>query len=169
MENKTPLEQLIYTLGIDSREFGRLTKISIPTVLGILSGKKEISLNVLNRILRALPHVNENFLMKGEGEMFVNKVIPGDEYFNRRMVDAMETLSIAVLNNSEANKERAGADKKLAEAEIDRAKAELNNSIANMERAKSERGYADGFNRLITQLESVTDVLKEVVKLANSK
>jgi len=137
MENRNTVEQLIFTLGIDNREFARLTKINILTVQDVVKGKKKISLNVLNRILREFPYVNENYLMKGEGEMFINKVVPGDENFNREMLDSMKTLSIAVLNNSEANKERA----------------------------KAELEFAQGFNRLTIQLEKVTDIITEIVKV----
>lgn len=136
MENKNTVAQLIFTLGIDNREFARLTNINILTVQAIVKGEKKLSLNVLNRILRAFPYVNENYLMKGEGDMYVNKVLPGDENFNREMLDAMKTLTAALLNNSDSNKQRAEAEKE----------------------------FAQGFNRLTMQLEKVMDIITEIVK-----
>lgn len=150
MSDQKKIENIIFALGINPKEFANTTGINLKTLQDIIDGKREITVNLINRILRAFPHLSESYLKTGTGDVFLNKPLSDDKYFNRKVADAIENISVSVLNNSIANMERA-------KSEMERAKSEL-------ERAKAEGVYADGFNRLTIQYEHLLNLFEQIVK-----
>lgn len=143
MSDQKKIENIIFALGINPKEFSTTTGINLKTLQDIIDGKREITVNLINRILRAFPHLSENYLKTGTGDVFLSKPLSDDTYFNKKVADAIDNISVSVLNNSNANLERARSE---------------------FERAKAEGVYAEGFNRLTIQYERLMDLFKEIVK-----
>lgn len=64
------LNKLIEALGKTQTEFSDDIDVSQPFVNQILRGKAKMSSKVINNIMKAYSHVNIEWLLRGDGEMF---------------------------------------------------------------------------------------------------
>lgn len=76
------MQMLLDELGLSSFRLTKELNLSASAIYHVLSGKNQLSMNVINKICALYPEVNKKFLVKGVGEPLTeNKpTITGDEY-----------------------------------------------------------------------------------------
>ena len=68
MDDATRLMHLLSYLKISAAEFSRKTKINQSSVSSITGGERRITIEMLNKIIKAYPMVNIDWLLTGDGE-----------------------------------------------------------------------------------------------------
>ena len=76
------LKELIKALNINQSDFAKRLGMAQPNISRVLSGKNQVSIEVVNRISNVYAQVNLHWLLTGEGEMLFEKGVPTDELPN---------------------------------------------------------------------------------------
>ena len=69
---KDRISALMKHMGMSQKDFAKEIRISPGTLSSLFSGRNNASLNTLNNIHERFPEVNMDWLMNGNGEMFVS-------------------------------------------------------------------------------------------------
>lgn len=69
------LERLLEQLNLNQSELARLIKVSPSLINQIINGQKALSHKVLSQLTNSYNQVNANWLLTGQGEMFLKKQI----------------------------------------------------------------------------------------------
>jgi len=122
MNGKQIINELLVILGLTIKELSSNVGVSAQTIYDVHQGKtyNGISKKLAGKIVSVYPFINESFLLTGKGEI-INKISKMEN--TEKIEDALERISIAVLNNSESNKINAEASKINAEAILKSAEA----------------------------------------------
>lgn len=112
----------------------------------ILSGKRKLSLDLVNKVHSVFPELNTEWVMTGEGQMLNNDAVsvsspksnPAEDYSSLKQIIQTQSVAINALNKTaemqEAELKRKDIDIKSKESEILRLKAE----IQRLQRANEE-------------------------------
>lgn len=73
IEQSLRLEKLIKALNLNQSSFAESLGMTQPNISKIVSGKNQVSVEVLNRIARVYRQVNLHWLLTGVGEMVFEK------------------------------------------------------------------------------------------------
>lgn len=68
------LEKLIKSLNINQIEFAKSLGMAQSNISRMVSGKGQVSVEILNRIFHVYTKVNLHWLLTGDGEMFLSEV-----------------------------------------------------------------------------------------------
>ncbi len=79
IEQSLRLQKLIKALNLNQSSFAESLGVTQPNISKIISGKNQVSVEVLNRIARVYRQVNLHWLLTGDGEMFFEKSSQADE------------------------------------------------------------------------------------------
>ncbi len=123
MPNALILKDLILKLGISTSEFERRIGVGSSTVHRAITRNSQIKTDVMDKIVKAFPQVNRNWLESGEGEMMLvstNELtaIQLEEMIHRGFMDAIgdqiatfsdETIETLVKNSFAKVKELMAA------------------------------------------------------------
>lgn len=135
MDSKQVINEILSVLGLTANALAKSLGVSPQTIYDIINGKtgNGLSRSLTSKISKTYPYINEAFLLTGEGEIILDKSIRSKSI---NIEDALDRISKAVLNNSEANKLNSEANK-------------VN---------------ADAFNRLTINMERIIDLLEYKIK-----
>jgi transcriptional regulator with XRE-family HTH domain len=84
MALKDRLNQLFNTQNLKQKQFADILQIGQSTLNYYLNGLSEPNFKNIMLLLAAFPNLNANWLLKGEGEMFLN-----DDLSKNRMFDSL--------------------------------------------------------------------------------
>ena len=67
------MQMILDELGISSYRLTQEIKLSASAIYHVISGKNQLSMNLINKICTAYPEVNKKFLVKGIGDPIIQK------------------------------------------------------------------------------------------------
>lgn len=67
------MQMILDEIGISSYRLTQELKLSASAIYHVISGKNQLSMNLINKICNAYPEVNKKFLVKGIGEPLTEK------------------------------------------------------------------------------------------------
>lgn len=67
------MQTILDELGLSSYRLTQELKLSASAIYHVLSGKNQLSMNLIDKICTAYPEVNKKFLVKGIGEPLIEK------------------------------------------------------------------------------------------------
>lgn len=120
MDNKHVLECLIEVLGLKANALASNVGVSSQSIYKALNNKSlnYCSKKLASKIIHVYPFVNELFLLTGKGSVLLDNY---NMEQNIKIEEVLDRMSLALLNNSEANKVTAEAKLKGAEADLKNA------------------------------------------------
>ena len=77
------IQMVLNELGLSSYRLTQELKLSASAIYHVISGKNQLSMNLIDKLCTAYPEVNKKFLVKGIGEPLTEKLStigPNDEY-----------------------------------------------------------------------------------------
>lgn len=75
------MQMVLDELGLSSYRLTQELNLSASAIYHVISGKNQLSMNLINKICSIYPEVNKKFLVKGVGEPIIeNKTSGSDEY-----------------------------------------------------------------------------------------
>lgn len=85
-------EALIKALKMNNNSFAKSIGVSSTAIISVTSSRNEPGFKILTNILEAHPQVSSNWLLRGEGEMFIKdqEAITADTKLWERIVDRYE-------------------------------------------------------------------------------
>lgn len=96
------IKSLIAQMGLSTRAFALSCGLRQNTLSNQLNGMRELSLSTVMAILAAYPDVSSEWLLRGEGEMFVRKDDNSEDIARiNGLVDTITTLNDALKAKSE--------------------------------------------------------------------
>ena len=69
------MQMILDELGLSSYRLTQELKLSASAIYHVISGKNQLSMNLINKICNAYPEVNKKFLVKGIGEPLIEKTL----------------------------------------------------------------------------------------------
>lgn len=72
------MQTILDELGISSYRLTQELNLSSSAIYHVLSGKNQLSMNVIDKICTLYPEVNKKFLVKGIGEPIIEKKLSPD-------------------------------------------------------------------------------------------
>jgi hypothetical protein len=67
------IQMVLDELGLSSYRLTQELKLSASAIYHVISGKNQLSMNLINKLCTAYPEVNKKFLVKGIGEPLIEK------------------------------------------------------------------------------------------------
>ena len=67
------MQMILDELGLSSYRLTQELKLSASAIYHVISGKNQLSMNLINKICTTYPEVNKKFLVKGIGEPLIEK------------------------------------------------------------------------------------------------
>mgnify|MGYP001125260807 CR=1 FL=1 len=97
------IKALIAFLGLSTRAFAIKCGLRQNTLSNQLNGMRELSLSTVAAILEAYPEVSAEWLMRGNGQMLIQKENNSAEMERvNRLVDTITTLQDAINSKNDA-------------------------------------------------------------------
>ena len=95
------IKTLISQMGLSTRAFALKCDLRQNTFSNQLNGMRELSLQTIVAILNTFPEVSSEWLMRGEGEMYISK--PDNQPTDKlmKLVDTISLLQDAINAKSE--------------------------------------------------------------------
>jgi hypothetical protein len=75
------MQTILDELGISSYRLTQELNLSASAIYHVLSGKNQLSMNLINKICTTYPEVNKKFLVKGIGEPLIQKKPSSDDEY----------------------------------------------------------------------------------------
>lgn len=72
------MQMILDELGLSSYRLTQELSLSASAIYHVVSGKNQLSMNLINKICTAYPEVNKKFLVKGIGEPLIEKKAGND-------------------------------------------------------------------------------------------
>jgi hypothetical protein len=72
------IQMILDELGVSSYRLTQELKLSASAIYHVLSGKNQLSMNLIDKLCTAYPELNKKFLVKGVGEPLTEKKISSD-------------------------------------------------------------------------------------------
>lgn len=72
------MQMILDELGISSFRLTKELNLSASAIYHVLSGKNQLSMNLVNKICTTYPEVNKKFLVKGIGEPLIENIANTD-------------------------------------------------------------------------------------------
>jgi predicted transcriptional regulator len=67
------IQMVLDELGLSSYRLTQELKLSASAIYHVISGKNQLSMNLIDKLCTAYPEVNKKFLVKGVGEPLIEK------------------------------------------------------------------------------------------------
>jgi len=72
------IQMVLDELGISSYRLTQELKLSASAIYHVISGKNQLSMNLIDKLCTAYPELNKKFLVKGVGEPLIEKKTSSD-------------------------------------------------------------------------------------------
>jgi predicted transcriptional regulator len=75
------IQMVLDELGLSSYRLTQELNLSASAIYHVISGKNQLSMNLINKICTTYPEVNKKFLVKGIGEPIIEKTRTNDDEY----------------------------------------------------------------------------------------
>lgn len=95
------IAKLVVESGESLNRFSAKINVSQPTLSAIVNGETRPSFGMLEKIFRTFPNLSAAWLIKGEGNMFVDDIDQRCEAIEKKYDEEIERLQVIIANLSE--------------------------------------------------------------------